>query len=382
MKKQLFYFLVCGLALMAAGACERDESVELSVDQGTMSVGKDGGERTFAIQASDKWTAAKTTSWITVEPASGVGYQNVKVTVRENIYYDIRQAKIYITSVDKTAEVTILQSARILYPPAACGPISGSDANRCTGVDSVSVRLSISAIPETDKYEWKRNGEIIPGATSLIYTATESGSYSVAAINAAGTGTASPVKEVTISKCPPVRRDILGYGKTYKYLTVDKSVLNAGSGTTLHDPFLSVYTAAEAGLSAMSRTMLSFRIGFLENNRMQLYLLYLSGTTTYSVTIYYKTNIDPDGNVYFTDIETTTSNYAAALAESLLSYLLYSGTHTVGSGASAKTVQPSGNKFLISGIPNLTAGLTGELAGLYVITDPEYENYIPGVLGN
>jgi len=76
--------------------------------------------------------------------------------------------------------------------------LTGTDADGCTGIDTVTV--FVSPLPVTDitatgatltasggtTYQWLLNGEIIPGATSSTYTATETGTYSVIVYSADG----------------------------------------------------------------------------------------------------------------------------------------------------------------------------------------------------
>jgi hypothetical protein len=67
------------------------------------------------------------------------------------------------------------------------------------------VGLTITApIEYAVSYTWYKNGAAIPNATTASYTAWESGSYTVAAVNAAGTtGEISAAYPVTITPCPP-----------------------------------------------------------------------------------------------------------------------------------------------------------------------------------
>jgi hypothetical protein len=158
-----------------------------------------------------------------------------------------------------------------------------------------------------------------------------------------------------------------GFGKTYSQLEVDKTAL----GGYLQEPFLSVYNAAEASLAAISRTLQYFRVQFQSETRMRIYLVYLSGSTAYSISLYFRINRDIDENVFFTDLEPSTSQYAAALAENLLSYLLYDGTTTIGPSSGLKTVTGSGHRFKIDWL-DATQG------ALFVVGDPS--NYMPGTL--
>ncbi len=76
--------------------------------------------------------------------------------------------------------------------------LTGTDGDGCTGIDTVTVFVSplpIADITATGatltasggtSYQWLLNGEIIPGATSSTYTATETGTYSVIVYSADG----------------------------------------------------------------------------------------------------------------------------------------------------------------------------------------------------
>ncbi|MDR0294642.1 MAG: hypothetical protein LBH91_00380, partial [Prevotellaceae bacterium] len=50
-------------------------------------------------------------------------------------------------------------------------------------------------------YQWYKNETVITGATLITYTVTQSGTYTVAGVNASGTGTPSPDHVVTITSC-------------------------------------------------------------------------------------------------------------------------------------------------------------------------------------
>jgi hypothetical protein len=83
--------------------------------------------------------------------------------------------------------------------PADAGAISGATENVCP---AKTVDLSIRAVAEATAYVWYRNGEVISGASGASYTASQSGSYTVAGQNEMGEGGKSPVHGVTISPCP------------------------------------------------------------------------------------------------------------------------------------------------------------------------------------
>lgn len=82
--------------------------------------------------------------------------------------------------------------------PGAPGAIQGANANVCP--DEI-VELTISVINEATSYQWYKNGAQIVGATTTTYTVTESGTYTVAGVNSAGTGTPSSSHVVTINQC-------------------------------------------------------------------------------------------------------------------------------------------------------------------------------------
>ncbi|MDR2126347.1 MAG: hypothetical protein LBP63_05925 [Prevotellaceae bacterium] len=83
--------------------------------------------------------------------------------------------------------------------------ITGDAANTCP---EVTVVLTATANGATS-YEWKKDGTVINGETAATLTVTESGAYTAAGVNSAGTGTFSAVKNVTINACSSVFIDDL-----------------------------------------------------------------------------------------------------------------------------------------------------------------------------
>jgi hypothetical protein len=61
--------------------------------------------------------------------------------------------------------------------------------------------LTIGNIERATSYQWYKNGTSISDATTQTYTVVASGTYTVAGVNAAGTGTPSPAHVVTIENC-------------------------------------------------------------------------------------------------------------------------------------------------------------------------------------
>ncbi|MCL2098651.1 MAG: BACON domain-containing protein [Bacteroidales bacterium] len=93
-------------------------------------------------------------------------------------------------------------------PPDAAGAISGEDANDCP--TTTTVELSIAAVNNAVSYQWYKDGAVISGATTTVYTVTASGTYTVAGVNTSGTGTASAPKVVTITPCGGDGSSIVG----------------------------------------------------------------------------------------------------------------------------------------------------------------------------
>ena len=85
------------------------------------------------------------------------------------------------------------------------GTIIGLDENECP---EEVVYLTISPMADVDAYQWYKDGVAIDGATASTYVVTVSGTYSVAGVNAAGTGTPSPDHVVTIVPCSGEKPEI------------------------------------------------------------------------------------------------------------------------------------------------------------------------------
>ncbi len=82
--------------------------------------------------------------------------------------------------------------------PVAAGEIAGTSENMCP---LKNVELSIQPVANAVSYQWYKNGEAIGGATSASYVVTETGSYTVAGVNASGAGVPSSTKIVSIVSC-------------------------------------------------------------------------------------------------------------------------------------------------------------------------------------
>ena len=273
----------------------------------------------------------------------------------------------------KSAEKTVVIEACL---PADAGAIVGADANNCFGTtDQNTVLLTIPAIAHAETYTWYRGAQVVQRGASRSYTVAESGYYSVAGSNINGAGAPSPQKQVTITPCAVN----FGYDKTFSLLTCNRSLLNTPAGNSLFDPFLSVYNSMYDAVAALPRYINYISIKFNTGNQMLLTANYSnSAGTTYAASFYFTVNTEPDGTVYFTDMQPTSGNantVGPRMANNILKYLLYSGT----GNANGTTVTASGNKFKILRAPSYTPGFS-LLGGFYLVSDPS--NYIPGALGN
>jgi hypothetical protein len=197
MRKYIYIYYIAALVL----SCESNEQTSLSVDYTPAPLAAAGDETSFTVRASGKWSASKTTSWVTLSPASGTGAQTVTVTVRSNENETqntpARVAKIYILSGAHTETLTITQSGGT-HPVPSAPVITG------TGITSCEMELKTTPVDYAVSYTWYKDDMAISGVTTASYTAIESGVYTVAGVNVAGEmGEPSAGYAVTIVPCPP-----------------------------------------------------------------------------------------------------------------------------------------------------------------------------------
>jgi hypothetical protein len=200
MKKHTYYILYSLLALSIS--CENKEEAGFSVDYTSATVAAAGGETSFAIQASGKWSASKTTSWITITPTAGTGNQTLTVTVKENEDDEQntpqRTAKIYILSGPNTETLTITQEGKD-HPLPSAPEITLFNNMPCERGLTITAPVEYAV-----SYRWYKNDVVIPGATAASYTTSSSGTYTVAGVNKAKvTGAPSAGYPITINPCQP-----------------------------------------------------------------------------------------------------------------------------------------------------------------------------------
>lgn len=96
-------YIVAAL-LMAAVSCVQNPEVEFGVDEKTIAVGAEGGERTFNVSASGSWVAMTESPWISVSPANGRGTQVCSIKVDSTLAFDQRTGVVRIQSLDDSSE--------------------------------------------------------------------------------------------------------------------------------------------------------------------------------------------------------------------------------------------------------------------------------------
>ena len=106
--------------------------------------------------------------------------------------------------------------------------ITGEDENTCP---VKTVVLTIAEDRNATSVQWYKDGNVIPGATELTYTVTESGTYTAVGANFLGEGAMSADHEVTIEKCPLNIDDLVGtWTRTSSRIT--SGLLYTDNGTT------------------------------------------------------------------------------------------------------------------------------------------------------
>lgn len=114
--------LICGLAVLAAVACEEDKPVvtpSLDVSATTVSFEAVPTDATFTVTTNQAWTATVDADWVTVTPASGEASETaatVTVSATENTATEERTATVTVTAGELVKTVSVSQAA-------AAGPV-------------------------------------------------------------------------------------------------------------------------------------------------------------------------------------------------------------------------------------------------------------------
>ena len=126
--------------------------------------------------------------------------------------------------------------------------LSGTDADGCAGIDTVIVFVSPLPVPVVTvagftltasggtSYQWLLDGDIIPGATSDTYTATENGSYAVIVYSADGCEQTSEAFEIIVNGISDeiISSQILLFpNPADEYISLDVHILTGNKNITV-----------------------------------------------------------------------------------------------------------------------------------------------------
>jgi hypothetical protein len=253
MKKYFLYLLLPSVFLATCTEDEGLSSGQLVVDKTNIQAPAIGGNVNFGVYTTDSWTATTDAAWISILSPSGSGSAKLILRVDINTQAVRREGIIRITSGEETKDVTIAQP--VLTPPDPVNEIIGDDVNTCP---SETVNLVITPVQSALSYIWYRDGLEDPSSTATTLIATQSGKYTVVAVNPAGTSTVSPEKTVKINLCPPAAAGAIT-GADYNEcpdLSITLSIDEIGSATSyqwykntqiIPGATMTQYTATESG---------------------------------------------------------------------------------------------------------------------------------------
>lgn len=186
-------------AVSLLSACGGDDGGEqpafIVTPSSVADISYSGGDFTIDIFTDGAWKITSDVEWLTFNTTEGSGASSVTVAVDGNPEA-ARTATATVSSagVNKTLTFSQISAPNDAALPAAAGPISGDDKG---GIDGVV--LSVREIEYAVWYKWYRDGEEVALETTRTYVAKESGTYTVAGVNAKGEGPQSPGKTVTLT---------------------------------------------------------------------------------------------------------------------------------------------------------------------------------------
>lgn len=110
---KLCSYIFTALAVLSVmSACVQTQEIEFGLTGDNFEIGPEGGVIRVGINSSDRWYATTESPWITVSPANGRGSINCKLAVDSTIYFQERDAIVYITNLDdasKNMELSVKQ---------------------------------------------------------------------------------------------------------------------------------------------------------------------------------------------------------------------------------------------------------------------------------
>ncbi|MDR3366248.1 MAG: BACON domain-containing protein, partial [Prevotellaceae bacterium] len=210
--KKYCYLLFCLTATLLA--CDNgifsddDKPAPVSLDYPADPIAPEGGSISMTIRATGRWTVSKTTSWLTVTPAAGVGEQTVTISAPSNKVEKKdtpnRKTRIYIIAGAFTETIDVVQSG-YLQPTPQAPQVSKSEQPCMT-------TISIAApVEHAVAYKWYCDSVETLTDTTLTFEVIQSGthSYAVAGVNITGNvGEWSEAVEITTSVCQPPQEGI------------------------------------------------------------------------------------------------------------------------------------------------------------------------------
>lgn len=202
-RNKIYALLLCFFTLL--GACSHEgETVNLAAEPMEINIpAQQDKTYTITVTAPADWVINKPAdaNWISVEPSSGAGVTTVAVKTANNLMNITRSTilKIVSKSTNESKNVTITQEGVLLQLPANAGKIAGNTTNNCPY--TATVVLSIDSISRATSYKWYCNSEAVATTAKPTYAAGRTGAYTVAGVNAAGEGTPSTEKRITVTTC-------------------------------------------------------------------------------------------------------------------------------------------------------------------------------------
>ena len=98
-KNQFTWLLALGAALFAA-SCSDSDDVQIpggiAIDKEQIEIGAEGGSQQFTIQASQNWVSSVAGTWVTMNPANGVGSTTATIDVDTTLMNGRRTTEIIL----------------------------------------------------------------------------------------------------------------------------------------------------------------------------------------------------------------------------------------------------------------------------------------------
>lgn len=164
MKMNKMIFLMA--ALVAVASCKQDPIVDFGVDEKTIAVGAEGGERTFNVSATGSWVAMTESPWITVSPANGRGSQSCSIKVDSTLLFEQRKGVVRIQSLDNSDEKMDFEVVQNGFDYQIALKDSRKDVSDYAGYDERHFEVKVKSNVDFDV--------ILPEGTSNWLTFTKS----------------------------------------------------------------------------------------------------------------------------------------------------------------------------------------------------------------